>query len=241
MKILIILSLITFSFVTAINIRGQELTAQNSFKRSLLMLQDKIYAIDYNIKIECKNNIFNDNQQLSQETIDQSLKICDVLLSITENKEQRNIDQGRMKVCIQNQFQNKQTKEQVALYQYVDCLVNDTVKKYSIDRIKNLAETSNNDNSQKGYWQIQDLCSNQLFSFDNKNVIQFFDQLDQNCLLQKKEVYVRMRVLEEASKQFDELLTCIDQIQSKNCQGKKLIRDYIVCQQQNYIPNQNGL
>ncbi|KAL4466923.1 hypothetical protein ABPG74_010520 [Tetrahymena malaccensis] len=236
MKNLIALLFIACSVVTSTDIHRPVFTIEESFQPSFIIKQDEIYAIDFGTIFKCQDEIASNNKELSQEVIEESLKECDTLNSISENKEQRNIDQGKMKVCLKKLFQDQQTKEFTALYQYVDCLVNDTVKKYNIDRIADAAETqSNGKNILKGFQQIQEECSSELFSFDNQNVIEFFDELDKNCLLEKKEVYIRMRVQEEASKQFGMLLNCIDQIQSENIEGKTLIRDYITCQQGSYI------
>ncbi|EAR96929.2 hypothetical protein TTHERM_00194210 (macronuclear) [Tetrahymena thermophila SB210] len=239
MKKLITFLLIAFSLVAATDIHRPIYIIEESVQPSQIIKQDEIYAIDFGTIFQCQDEISNNNKQLSQEVIEQSLKECDMLHSISENKEQRNIAQGKMKVCFKKLFQDQQTKEYVALNQYVDCLVNDTVKKYNIDRIANNAESSSDGkkNQKKGYQQIQDECSSELLSFDNEKVIGFFEELDKNCLIQKKEVYIRMRVLEEASKEFDILLDCIDQIQSKNTEGKQLIREYITCQQESYVPN----
>ncbi|KAL4510099.1 hypothetical protein ABPG72_010292 [Tetrahymena utriculariae] len=225
-----------YILVAATDIHRPVFTIEESSQPSFIIKQDEIYAIDFDTIFRCKYEISLNNKQLSSEIVEQGLKECDLLSSISENKEQRNIDQGKMKVCLKKLFQNEQTREYVALYQYVDCLVNDTVKKYNIDKVTNTAESSNNGKqSLKGYQQIQDECSSQLISFDDQNVSEFFDELNKNCLLQKNEVYIRMRVLEEASKEFDSLLDCIDQIQSENTEGKKLIRDYIACQDESYI------
>ncbi|KAL4466925.1 hypothetical protein ABPG74_010522 [Tetrahymena malaccensis] len=242
MKNLITLLLITCSVVTSTDIDKPVIKIQESFKPSQIIKLDQIYAIDFSTVFKCQNEIASNNKELSQEVIEESLKECNTLNSISENKEQRNIDQGKMKVCFKTQFQDQQSKEFTALYQYVDCLVNDTVKKYKIDRIADAAEAQSNEkNSLKGFQQIQQECSSELFSFDNQNVINFFDELNKNCLLEKKEVYVRMRVQEEASKQFGKLLNCIDQIQSENFEGKTLIRDYVTCQQRSYISDAEKL
>ncbi|KAL4466928.1 hypothetical protein ABPG74_010525 [Tetrahymena malaccensis] len=236
MKNLITLLLITFSVVTSTDNDIPVFINEESFEPSQIIKLDEIYAIQFSTLFKCQNEIATNNKELSQNVIQESLKECSKLNSISENKEQRNIDQGKMKVCLKKLFQDQQTKEFAALYQYVDCLVNDTVQKYNIDRIADAAEIQSNEkNSLKGFQQIQQECSSELFSFDNQNVIEFFDELDNNCLLEKKEVYVRMRVQEEASKQFGMLLNCIDQIQSENIEGKTLIRDYITCQQRSYI------